>query len=67
MRCMRYQFSISHVAGKDLIVADALSRAPVCLGTHKDGLFQQEVQAYVQQVMASLPATDVQLSQIREL
>ena len=64
---MRYQFTISHVAGKDLIVADALSHVPVCVGTQKYGLFQQEVQAYVQQVIASLPATDVRLTQIREL
>jgi hypothetical protein len=29
MRLMRFDFSISHVAGKDLNIADTLSRAPV--------------------------------------
>ncbi len=29
MRLMRFSFSVSHVPGKDLAIADALSRAPV--------------------------------------
>ena len=29
MRLMRYHFTISHVPGKSLIIADTLSRAPL--------------------------------------
>ena len=29
MRLMRYHFTISHIPGRDLIIADVLSRAPV--------------------------------------
>ena len=42
MRMMRFQFSISHVPGKDLIFADALSRAPVADAISDDILLQEE-------------------------
>ena len=36
LRMMRYHFTISHVPGKDLIVADMLSRAPTSTPTCAD-------------------------------
>ena len=36
MRLMRYSFTISHVAGKNLITVDALSRAPVSTSNIQD-------------------------------
>ena len=56
---MRYQFLISHVAGKDLIMVDALSRALVYFGHSQGWPFPAR--------STGLPATDVRLSQIREL
>ncbi|KXJ14667.1 Retrovirus-related Pol polyprotein from transposon 17.6 [Exaiptasia diaphana] len=38
MRLMRFDFSISHVAGKDLITADTLSRAPLSKCSDPDDL-----------------------------
>ena len=41
LRLMRYSFTISHVAGKDLAIADALSRAPDSEPTADDLLLQK--------------------------
>ena len=58
MRLMRFHFSISHVPGKHLVIADALSRAPVSYPTTEDDLLQQEADAYVQMIIQSIPATE---------
>ena len=62
---MRYQFSISHVPGKDLIIADALSRAPVTDSRPEDLELEQETTAFVQLVVQSLPATEKRLQEIK--
>ena len=65
MRLMRYQFTICHIPGKDLVIADTLSRAPVCDSDHCSSLLEQEVDAYVRLVIGSLPATEKRLEDIR--
>ena len=47
LRLMRYSFTISHVAGKDLAIADALSRAPVSEPTADDLLLQKATNAFI--------------------
>ena len=64
-RMMRFDFSVSHVPGKSLLVADALSRAPCSEAEASDILLQQETAAYVKSVIQSLPATDRQLERIQ--
>ena len=66
MRLMRYDFTISHIPGKDLVTADTLSRAPVAEGTSLDQSLQEEVNAYVQLTLESLPASEGRLAEIRE-
>ena len=66
MRLMRYDFTISHIPGKDLVTADTLSRAPVAEGTLLDQSLQEEVNAYVQLTLESLPASEGRLAEIRE-
>ena len=39
LRMMRYSFSIIHVPGKQLVIADALSRAPLSEPTSTDSLY----------------------------
>ena len=65
LRMMRFKFTISHVPGKSLLVADALSRAPCSEAANEDLLLQQETAAYVNFVVQNLPATEKQLERIR--
>ena len=67
MRLMRYQFSISHVPGKDLHIADTLSRAPTSQSTPSDDQFCHHVDNFVHLVTGSLPVTEKRLQQISRL
>ncbi|XP_062855259.1 uncharacterized protein K02A2.6-like [Trichomycterus rosablanca] len=63
MRLMRFSYSISHVPGKNIATADVLSRAPV--SNTVDGLQEEEINLYVDTVMASLPVTEPRLKEIQ--
>ena len=64
LRMMRFKFTISHIPGKNLLLADALSRAPISEAVNEDPFLQQETAAYVSTVVQSLPATEKQLERI---
>ena len=66
MRMMQFSYSVSHVPGKDLVIADTLSRAPVGVSSKQDQELADEVAAYVTQVVSSLPATKDRLHEIRD-
>jgi len=63
MRLMRFNFCIVHVAGKNLLTADALSRAPLSYHSESDREFQAETNAYVDFVVSNLPASNTRLEQ----
>ena len=63
---MRYQYSISHVASKELCTADTLSRAPVCNSDSQSEQLQQDVTANVNLVIAHIPTTEKRLLQIQK-
>ena len=65
LRMMRYRFTISHVPGKNLIVADMLSRAPTSTLTSADQQFHHEGNAFIDTVIQGLPASDQQLETIK--
>ena len=66
MRLMCFQFSISHVPGKNLITADALSHAPAPdATTDDDWCLGEEAEAYVNSVFQTIPATERRLVCIR--
>ena len=65
MRLMQYSFTISHVAGKHLITADTLSRAPVLNSSSRDDELCNEVEAYVDSVCRNLPASDERIKEIK--
>ena len=52
---MRYDYTISHVPGKELIVADTLSRAPIDSYEESDQELIQEADTHVQAIITSLP------------
>ena len=63
---MRFDFSISHIPGKDLVIADTLLRAPIGQPTKGDQLLQQETRAFVSAVIQNLPASEKRLGEIKE-
>ena len=65
LRMMRFNFSMSHVPGKDLLIADALSRSPNDESEGTNDL-PEETQVFVDAVLAAIPATEERLEQIRQ-
>ena len=65
MRLLRFDFTVSHIPGKSLITTDKLFKAPVA---QRDDQYctEKEIDLYIQHVLASLPASNTQLEQIRE-
>ena len=66
LRMMQFRFSISHVPGEDLTIADTLSRAPASNPTTADELLHQEADAFVNMVVQHLPATERRLEEIKQ-
>ena len=63
MRLMRFDVTISHVPGKSLILADALSRFPL-QQSKGDSDLSRESDLYVNEVVRKLPAEEERLVQI---
>ncbi|KAL0166592.1 hypothetical protein M9458_038436, partial [Cirrhinus mrigala] len=64
MRLLRFSYTISHVAGKNIATADVLSRAPI--NNTAEGLSEEDINLYADSVVASLPATERRLKEIQE-
>ena len=65
LRMMRYDATVCHVPGKQQVIADALSRAPVGKPEQTDLSFVCEVETQAAIAITSLPATDRRLHEIR--
>ncbi|KAL7852791.1 hypothetical protein SRHO_G00185760 [Serrasalmus rhombeus] len=63
MCLMRFNVKAVHVPGKQLIIADTLSRNPLKVSEAPDT--EEDVKAYVQAVMATRPVSDSRLEKIR--
>ena len=66
MRMMRYNPKAQHVPGKELIVADTLSRHPFPTCDEEDERTVEEVEVYVSEVTRFRLISDVHLDEFRE-
>ncbi|XP_011406246.1 PREDICTED: uncharacterized protein K02A2.6-like [Amphimedon queenslandica] len=66
IRMLRFHFSISHVPGKDLVIADMLSRAPEGTPNEQDLLLEEDTRAFIEYIMESLPASEIRLKEIEK-
>ncbi|KAK7093228.1 hypothetical protein V1264_007018 [Littorina saxatilis] len=64
MRLMRYKPIAEYTAGKNMVVADLLSRSPA--STEADTSRTEDISSHVSVVYASWPVSDTKLKQIRE-
>jgi hypothetical protein len=65
MRMMRFNPKVRHVPGKDLIVADTLSRGPASTSDENDLLDSDEVEQHVAYIQANWPVSTHRLQSIR--
>ena len=66
LRLMRFQYSISHVPGRELNTVDTLYRPLVSEVDGRDDDFHKQVNAFVNFVVPNLPATEEWLQAIRD-
>lgn len=64
LRLSKFLYSIHYTPGKQLCLADALSRAP--LPNIQDSIQIEEVERFVESVISSLPAHDDRLNEFRQ-
>ena len=62
---MWFSFNITHVPGKELVIADTLSCAPSSDTTPADSHLQEEARAYVNLILENLSATEQRLHEIK--
>jgi len=59
---MQFDYTISHLPGKFLYTADALSRTPISNADHRD----YDVKLFVQSIVSCLPASQDRLDVSRK-
>ena len=64
---LSFRLFISHMPGKDLIMADALSRASAATPTRADEDLQEETKTFINIVLQCIPATEKRLEAIKDL
>ncbi|XP_025835682.1 uncharacterized protein K02A2.6-like [Agrilus planipennis] len=62
MRLMRYNYTVKYVPGKQLVLADALSRIPIASGRED---LESENEAFVRFIVQNIPTTDDMLTRIK--
>ena len=65
MRLMRFSYVIEYTRGKNLVTADALSRAPVSKQQPDEKKQTEEDDLFIRQVINNIPATEKRLDEIR--
>jgi len=65
LKLMRYNYKLVHIPGKQLVLADSLSRNPIEFDDGIDDNINKDMEAYINYVIGSLPATKSTLEKIR--
>ena len=66
-RLMRFQFKeVNHVPGKELYIADALSRMQTNNPDRKPTVPEEEMNIYINSILDTIPVSDVKLMEIKE-
>ena len=65
MRMMRFSYQMKHTAGKNLMTADAPSRAPGGVPAEQDRQMEVDADMFVRSVIEGFPVTDQRLEEIR--
>ena len=58
MRMMRFSYQMKHTAGKNLMMADALSRAPGGVPAKQDRQMEVDTDMFVRSVIEGFPVTE---------
>ena len=64
LRLQRYDYKLRYKPGKEMILADTLSRAYIH-NTEQQEDFDKELSSYIHSILANIPATDTRLEEIR--
>ncbi|CAC5425392.1 unnamed protein product [Mytilus coruscus] len=64
LRLQKYDFSLKYIPGKDLIVPDMLSRAPIKINTNNE--VENDIECFVNTVIRNTSMSDRNLEQITE-
>ncbi len=64
IKLMRYNNVATHCPGKDMIVADTLSRSPLAHNKSEVAQFEEDITAYVNSVVKSCPISDQRIKEI---
>ena len=67
MKLMRYNYNIIYTRGKNLLTADALSRAPLPNTEDEEKSLEEEVELHVHTLMQNFPATKGRMEEIKRL
>ena len=62
---MRFKPQAVYIQGKDMVIADTLSRSPLKPEKEETAL-QNDVDVYVHEIISSWPVSDTKLNQIQE-
>lgn len=65
MRLMRFDYKVTYVPGKTLVIADALSRSPIPHGCDTEEL-NLDIKAFVNHIVSNIPIEDPYLEKIKD-
>jgi len=66
LRLMRYNYEIIYVPGKQLVVADCLSRSPISKKSFYSDELPQEIEGYINFVVDNFPTSQNMLDKIKD-